>query len=327
MTDRDAGEYRAAVRRLALQVTGLIVLLLTGLAVSVFAIVGAGQAEAVARGLGQAESQEEMQRLLTALLISGSIAAAVAGFIGAFLAARAMKPIAEALTLQRRFIADASHELRTPLTLLSTRAQLLRRRITDDDPTSAVLARGVDDLVRDALALNEVLEQLLVAADPRETAARTPVELGETADGVIASFRADAEQRDISLERDGARGPVTIDGAPVAIRRLITALVSNALDHATSIVTVEVGTIGRDAVIRVRDDGPGFPPSAAPRAFDRFASGRPATASGDGTRHYGLGLALVAEVAVRHGGGVSIEAPSPSRTGASILVRLPLHAA
>ena len=75
-----------------------------------------------------------------------------------------------------------------------------------------------------------------------------------------------------------------------------------------------------NGVLRVSDDGPGLPNELRGRVFERFASAR--ETSGGHTRHYGLGLALVAEIADRFGGTVQSE-PSHGR-GASLTVRLPL---
>lgn len=66
----------------------------------------------------------ERNRLLLALLATGLAGLVLAGVAGVWLGRRAVTPLAEALAMQRRFVADAGHELRTPLTLLSTRAQL-----------------------------------------------------------------------------------------------------------------------------------------------------------------------------------------------------------
>jgi signal transduction histidine kinase len=89
-------------------------------------------------------------------------------------------------------------------------------------------------------------------------------------------------------------------------------------------VRVDVTSEGKGVVIRVIDDGPGFPQNVRDHAFDRFTSVRPAESSGDRQRHYGLGLALVSEVAARHGGTVDIE-PGTSDGGAVVVVRLPAH--
>jgi two-component system, OmpR family, sensor kinase len=287
------------------------------------------------------ESQEELQRLVWALVISGLIAAVAASLIAAWMARRSMRPLAEALELQRRFVADASHELRTPLTLLSTRAQLVRRRLSlgrpgasagpgtagHSDDLSGDVAAGLDEIVQDSKALTEILEDLLIYADPRETADMDTLDLAALGDEVVGTLGPDAEDHGIALRRTGSTDAVTVTGARVSLRRLFTALIDNALDHAKSSVKVEVTRSGRDATIRVIDDGAGFPAGQGEHVFERFASGRtgiPVDAGSTPTqsRHYGLGLALVAEVAGRHRGTVSVEPPAPG-LGAVVVVRLP----
>lgn len=266
------------------------------------------------------ESQEELQRLAVAFGAAGLIAVVASGFAAAWMSRRAMRPMAQALALQRRFVADASHELRTPLTLLSTRAQLLRRRVPDND---GALASGVDEVVQDAKSLTEILDDLLISADPRTSAESTDVDLTAIADDVVGSTAAEASRRGISIVRTGADGPVMVKGARIALSRLVVAVVANALDHARSEIVVDVASHGGQAVLGVDDDGPGFPPELQARAFERFASTRTdSERSEHGSRHYGLGLALVAEVASRHHGTVSIG--NSVWGGAEVVVRLPL---
>jgi len=272
---------------------------------------------------GLAEQQEEMGRLLTALVISGVIATVAAALLGLLLARRSMRPMSDALALQRRFVADAGHELRTPLTLLSTRAQLLRRRLTrggdaavDDDVRS-----GLDEIVDDSRALTEIVEDLLTAADPRQNAEPERVDIGELAAVVARSAEGRAHERGIALTTSAAPGAV-VTGAPVSLRRMIVALVDNALDHARTGVQVDVSTDRDEVVLTVADDGPGFGAALQDRAFDRFASARAADSPSGRERHYGLGLALVAEVVDRHGGRVT--AADRPTGGAEVTVRLPL---
>jgi len=266
------------------------------------------------------ESQEELQRLAVAFAAAALVAVAASGFAAAWMSRRAMRPMAQALALQRRFVADASHELRTPLTLLSTRAQLLRRRVPDED---RALALGVDEVVQDSKALTEILDDLLISADPRTPAEQTDVDLTAIAADAVRSMKTEASDRDITIVRSGVEGPVIVKGARIALTRLVMAIVANALDHARREVVVDVATRGGNALIRVGDDGPGFPPELQSRVFERFASTR---ASGEattgGSRHYGLGLALVAEVAASHHGTVAIGRSLSG--GAEITVSLPL---
>jgi two-component system OmpR family sensor kinase len=268
------------------------------------------------------EANEELSRLLSALFAAGIAALVVSSIAATWMARRAIRPLADALSLQRRFVADASHELRTPLTLLSTRAQLLRRQlpVADDDP---VLRAGLDEIVQDAGDLTATLEDLLIAADPREVATFGAVDLAAVARDTVASFQAEASSRNIELPAPADGTTVVVSGTEPALQRMLVALVENALDHARSRVQVAVEADGRQALLTVADDGPGFPPDVVGRAFERFATARPAEAEPAGPRHYGLGLALVAEVATRHGGSVAI-APNLPSGGASIRVRIPL---
>ncbi|WP_256921855.1 HAMP domain-containing sensor histidine kinase [Leifsonia sp. NCR5] len=277
-----------------------------------------GKVVQVSYGLG--EQAEELGRLVGALVISGVVAVVAGAFLAVFFARRAMRPLADALALQRRFVADASHELRTPLTLLSTRAQLVRRRARDASPAVDQEVRsGIDEIVDDSKALTEIVEDLLIAADPRQAAEAERVNLAVVAAAVARAAEARAAERDVVIEVGGAGESAEVSGTPVSLRRMVVALVDNAVDHAASRVVVDVGRAGGDVVLTVSDDGPGFADGADRRVFERFASTRTADRAG---RHYGLGLALVADVVSRHGGTVAV-ASDGKDGGAIVTVRLP----
>jgi Signal transduction histidine kinase len=252
--------------------------------------------------------ERALTRLITALAITSALAVVFAAVIAAWFARRVMRPMAQALETQKRFVADAGHELRTPLTILSTRAQLVRRGIAGQADASPELVQDADELVDDARVLAEILEDLLEAADPRSSEPDTIVDLCELADEVVASFQQRVTERGLQLRREGAAGPVPVHGHPIALRRAMSALIDNAEEFARSRVTLTVEVQGRDAIVSVRDDGPGFGTGASGpdsgRVFDRFVRARASDDAAD-RRHYGLGLALVAEIAARHGGTVA----------------------
>lgn len=259
------------------------------------------------------ENREQLGRVGAALGIGGAAGVLLAAVIADRLARRAMRPLAQSLARQRRFVADAGHELRTPLTLLSTRVQILRRRrergVADDESTDHEIAA----LQQDTAALTSLLEELLEAADDREVELED-VDLSSLAEAALDSARAEAESAGTDLVLAGDRG-VHVRGTTVGVRRIVQSLLAGAIDHTATRVELTLVDGARSVVLRVADDGPGFPEGDA--VFDRFASQRSGEAA---RRHYGLGLSLVADVVRRLDGSIRIDRDAP---GGVIEVTLP----
>ncbi|MEV4347501.1 HAMP domain-containing sensor histidine kinase [Actinoplanes sp. NPDC049596] len=230
--------------------------------------------------------------------------------------------LGEALARQRRFVADASHELRTPVTQLHTRAQLLRQDLRAG-ASPADTAADVEQLLAGTRQLGEVIDDLLLSTQLENGAgAAEEVDLGVVAAGAVAGFAARTGQLGIALVFDpDDAGPSLVAGREAALRRVVTALVDNALSHtaAGGHVTVELRNRPdeRSVALTVRDDGTGFDPADADRIFDRFARGHA------DQRRFGLGLALAREVVAGHGS--TIEATGEPGRGAVFTVRLPAH--
>lgn len=288
----------------------------------VLSVAGKGREVQVARD--QHETREELERLLWALVAAGGVAVLCCAVGSAWMARRAIQPLADALELQRRFVADASHELRTPLTVLSTRAQLARRRLRAQGgaPGSAETLEDLNLVVADAQRLTGILEDLLIAADTRSTPPHTVIDVASAAKAAVVAATPTADRRSVRIRSESIQTGASVIASGPAIERLVLALLDNAIDHAHSEVEVGVAVKGKMVTIRVRDDGQGFSELAKERAFERFATHRDERVEADGPRHYGIGLALVAEIAGRAGGSVRIE-DAPAGTGASILVDLP----
>ena len=274
------------------------------------------------------ESHEERERLLGSLGLAGGAGLVLATLAAVVLARRAVRPMAQALEQQRRFVADAGHELRTPLTLLSTRSQLLARRVRDTTAPAAqreqLVERDAAGIVADTAALVAILEDLLTEADDRTPVPQVPVDLAHVARSVVASAQAAAQEAGVTLRTEvDASGPTTVHGAATALARAVSALVDNALEHATSAVQVHLRRTGRSIVVEVLDDGPGIPSETLPRMFDRFSSDRRPAAETGGRRHFGLGLALVSEIATRHGGSVTAQNRPGTQPGALLRLSIP----
>ncbi|MFC7277694.1 sensor histidine kinase [Paractinoplanes rhizophilus] len=267
-----------------------------------------------------ATERAETRRLLAALgaaELLGLLAAALAGWL---LSRRATAPLGDALARQRRFVADASHELRTPIAQLHTRAQLL-----DQDLRAGATAQDMTPDIRRLVAstrqLGEIVEDLLLSTQlTRRTETATEVDLGVVADNVVAGFQERARAEGIRLHvRADPEQPSIVLGREAGLRRVLTALIDNALSHTPhgGTISVELDRLngpGRVQLV-VRDNGAGFAPADAERLFDRFARGH------DDHRRFGLGLALAREVVTGHGG--TIQATGDPGGGATFTIRLP----
>ncbi len=216
-----------------------------------------------------------------------------------------------ALEHERAFLDDASHDLRTPISIVRSELELARMQTEE----GSELARALDSSLEEVDRLDRLAVNLLVLARTRSAGPLRPepVELG------ALSQRA-AET--VARSRDGDAVPVEVTGSAQirgdedAIERAVLNLVENAARHADRRVDVAVSTAGDDAVIVVRDDGPGFPPELLGHAAGRFVRG---AADEHGA---GLGLAIVDAIAAAHGGELEIE--NRPDGGAEVQLRVPL---
>jgi len=245
----------------------------------------------------------ERHRLYLALAVAEVLGLVCALATGRWLACRAVRPLLTALARQRRFVADASHELRTPLTQLHTRAQLLARRVSDDPELSRELAA----LVGGTRQFGEVLTDLLMSAELGDGYSAEPVDLAALVAAVAVAEEARLASGDVKLDVTGAAQPVWVTGTAPALRRVVNAVVDNAIGHTPPGGRIEMS---------LPDDGVGLEPGAAARIFHRFARG----SYGSG-RRFGLGLALVREIVTAHRG--SIAATANPAGGATFTIRLP----
>ena len=248
---------------------------------------------------------------------AGFLGLVLTAVLGVWLGVRAVRPLQAALALQRRFVTDASHELRTPLTLLSTRAQMLRRKLVQPAVDEAAVTREVDSVVADARHLAEILDDLLLVADLRAPI-DADVDMVELVTAVLDAARPGAAELGVAVQLD-VPAHATVRGTEAGLRRAVTAVVDNAVRHAARRVGATVTATPTLVAVEIADDGPGIDAAVLPRVFERFATS--GTHRQDRTRRYGIGLALVSEVITRHSGTVT--AVNPPDGGAVFRIILP----
>ncbi len=223
-----------------------------------------------------------------------------------------------------RFIADAAHELKTPLAVVLGQAQVLLQQ----PRTEAEYARFVSDVQDEVRALGQTVDAMLTLA---RAEAGVPirdlstVSINEAVMDAVERCHALAEERDVRLVPTlvmptQERPEPLITGDATLLRLMVANLVRNAVHSSPphEAVDVQVALDGADAVISVRDRGPGIPAAFHDRVFDRFfrVPGKPAPVKGTG-----LGLAIVRGVARLHGGAVAV-ADAPDG-GCMFTVRIP----
>lgn len=213
----------------------------------------------------------------------------------------AAEEIERLVASHRALLANASHELRSPLARLRMAVDLL--------PEDADEARRAE-IVRSLGELDALVEEILLAS--RLDHVR---ELGE---GERLDILALAAEEAALHGHQVAGESVWVEGDRRLLARLVRNLLVNAERHGEPPVVIEVGRRDGMARLSVSDHGPGVPQNERSRVFEAFyrPAGRSESAGG-----WGLGLALVRQIAERHGGTVSCEAGKEK--GARFVVDLP----
>jgi signal transduction histidine kinase len=202
------------------------------------------------------------------------------------------------------FIANASHELRTPLFSLAGFLELL----TDDDDldpeTRDEFMSAMREQVSRLTRLATVLLDLSRLDTGRLSVSSESVDLGAVAAALASDFgpRAAAADHALALAGDA---PVSARADEERVLQIGRILVDNAVVHTPPGTSIElaVSRRGGNAVLTVRDDGPGIPKESEQAVFERFYRLGGAVASGSG-----LGLAIARELAELMGGRVALEA-------------------
>lgn len=220
--------------------------------------------------------------------------------------------IEDAFATQRRFVDDAGHELRTPITVIRGNLELM-----GDDPAdrAATVALVTDELDRMARIVDDLL--ILAKSEQADFVEPHPMDLGAFTDELLARAKLIAD-RPWSVD---AREEVVVVADEQRLTQAMTNLIRNAAEHTPPGTPVSIGSAlsNGEAVLWVRDEGPGIPAADRERLFERFARGSRGKRSTDGA---GLGLAIVAAIADGHGGNVTVEdAPGG---GARFSIHLPV---
>jgi two-component system sensor histidine kinase CpxA len=233
--------------------------------------------------------------------------------------ARSFNQMAERLqllrTAERRLLQDISHELRSPLARLSFAAELARTAPDRD--------RAVERLKGEIRRLTDLVSGLLEVARAEGESAETrfeKVNVDVFLTEIIESCEIEASARHCRLERKVGSGS-TLRGHAELLRRAVENVLSNAIRHApeASVIDVESAAADHNAVITIRDQGPGVPDDMLNKIFTPFFrvdESRDSTTGG-----LGLGLAIAQRAILLHHGQIRAENANP---GLRVVIEVPL---
>lgn len=235
---------------------------------------------------------------------------------------------------ETELLANLRHDLRTPLTVIAGFATALRDGTATGEGAAAAACAIEEEAERMARLVDEMgaVERIRSGEDGlRPQVVDVPTFLAAGASRFSA--RALASGATLGVASAGVAGsagieaasaaPLTVTADRLALDRMLGNLVGNALEavgHGGHVELVAGSTTlpdGAAAVwIGVVDDGPGFAPGMAARAFERFWRGDPARSRAGS----GLGLAIVRELAMAHGGTVFAENVTPRGTRVGVIL-------
>lgn len=294
--------------------------------------------------------ETSLQQLLNSLLLGGAVLILIAGIAGYILAARTLAPI-DAITnaarrisvedlsarlelpdtgdevsrlagtfnqmldrietgfrRERQFTADASHELRTPLAAMQAILSVTRQQ----SRTATEYEQSLDDLMEETDRLKLLTESLLQLArtDLLSIPLDEKVQLSTILEDVSETMRPLAEAKGLALTCE-TQPNLVVQGNSDGLIRVLVNLLDNAIKYTENGgVHVSAVRSGEDVVVKIADTGIGIPEEHQSHVFDRFYRVEQSR-----TRYgAGLGLAIVQQIVMAHGGEIRVTSTPESGT-------------
>jgi signal transduction histidine kinase len=230
--------------------------------------------------------------------------------------AQELREKTETLRLNEMLTAVLSHDLRSPLNAVLTSALLIQRRSTEE-PVKETAGR----ILSSGRRMSRMIEDMLDMARARLAGGiplkREPADLGALVNRVISEIHAAYPERKIEVAQAGHLGG-NWDGERLA--QVSSNLLGNALQHGdpAGVVRVTVDGGRPDAVVIKVENSGTIPPDLLPQLFDPFRGARRQTGRTEGL---GLGLYIVQQIVLAHGGSVDVQSGNDNHT--AFVVRIP----
>ncbi len=212
-----------------------------------------------------------------------------------------MGRLEQSLSQSEDFIAEAAHRVRTPLATVRSYAEATLQRVEKEENREAMrsMVKAIDESSR---AAGQLLDHAMITLRA-DHLVREKIDLVELVRDLVQRMTPIAEMKDQLFLLQGDPS-VPYSGDPVLIQNAVRNLIDNAMKYGPAESTIEIAvSAGTSSHITVCDQGPGFPVNEIETLTTRFQRG----ANAANTIGSGLGLTIVRDVAVAHGGGIDLE--------------------
>ena len=218
------------------------------------------------------------------------------------------------------FLRHVSHELKTPLTSIREGSELLNDQIIGS--LNEKQLEIVQLLKENSLRLQKLIEDLLSfssASSKRIPLQKIPFQLGQIIQKVVKGQKLSTDAKSLSV--DVFHENINFFGDREKIRTIIDNLLSNAVKYSPTGGKIRLSLIreGNNAILDIRDQGPGIPQNERTKIFEPFYQGK--TAFRGYVKGTGMGLAIVREYVNAHKGAIEV---IDGEQGAHFRISLPI---
>ncbi|MDD4912894.1 MAG: ATP-binding protein [Sideroxydans sp.] len=217
-----------------------------------------------------------------------------------------LERLKQVMAAQQRFVADAAHQLRTPFAGLKTQSELALRS-NDTQQKQRALEHILNNTQHGIRLVNQLLALARNEPGGQSTQNFVLLNLNQLAQECTVTWVQMALEKNIDIGFEGSENRIEIRGDATSLVEMLNNLIDNAIRYtpANGHITVGVRTTEQHNELSVEDNGPGIDPQHRERVFERFYR-----VLGSGQSGSGIGLAIVAEVAKRHGAEIKLESAS-----------------
>ena len=254
-----------------------------------------------------AKSLSDLRMITVAVGLLGTL---IAFLFILFTSKSAVRPLAESMEKQKRFITDAGHELKTPLAVIATNMDILTMDLGENEwveGTKKQVGR-LRKLVNNLVSLSRMDEQ-----DTQFVAAQFSV--SDAAFECFDLYESVAQSAGKRLEADIEEG-VNVTADENTIRQIFAILLDNAVKYAEGdgVIRMRLHREGRKVFFETENDwARNVDPAKLDTLFDRFTRGDRSRSNADGKNGFGLGLAIARAAAEKNSASLTASETAEGR--------------